>query len=250
MVETMLTYESGKVVSLKRKRGPSYAVARPIRKRAFVPGRDRVGGFYGRYRGGPRGSGELKFHDVAFDDGSLSIGGNILESINLIPQGVTEKTRIGRKCTIRSIHIRYLYSLPATSSLPACPSGDSLRFIIYLDKQCNGANANVTDIMESDDFHSFRNLANSGRFTILLDKIHNLNYAAVAASGVGGFSSSKTCFNTQFNKRCNIPMEFDNTTGALTEVRSNNIGLLIFSIAGVAGFFSEIRLRFSDAAAY
>jgi len=67
----------------------------------FQPGVDRTGGYYGRFAG--RGA-ELKFFDTAT---SFSIDTSpevpATGQLVLIPQGVTESTRVGRKCVIRSI---------------------------------------------------------------------------------------------------------------------------------------------------
>jgi len=70
----------------------------------FRPGYDRTGGSYGRYAG--RGA-ELKFFDTSlsflFDTtGEVPATGQLV----LIPQGVTESTRVGRKCVIKSVHLK------------------------------------------------------------------------------------------------------------------------------------------------
>ena len=52
--------------------------------------------------------------------------------------------------------------------------------------------------------------------------------------------------NDSFYKTCNMPIEYDSTTGAITEIRSNNIGVLLLSRNGVCTFGSKFRVRFSD----
>ncbi len=212
------------------------------KRRRFTPGVDRVGGFYGRYSG--RG-GEMKFHDVDLDDANIAASA-ITATINIIGQGVTESTRVGRKCTIRRIQWRYQISLPEVDALGTPASGDTVRIILYKDKQANGATANATDILEAAVWQSFRNLANSGRFDILMDKLHNINYMGLASDGAGVVSQAAVIHNYTFFKNCSIPIEFDNTTGAITEIRSNNIGVLLLSATQVAAFESGFRLRFSD----
>lgn len=213
------------------------------RRKAFIPGRDRRSGYYGRFAGG---GGELKFHDVDLDDAVIASAGTVTPSINLIPQGVTEVQRIGRKCVIRQIHWKYQVSLPQQDAGATPGSGETVRIILFVDKQCNGATATVANILESANFQSFRNLANSGRFNILLDKSMNMNYLTMASDGVGFVSHARQVRDGTFNKKCNIPIEFDNTTGAITEIRSNNLGVLLISSPGFTTFDSKIRLRFSD----
>lgn len=210
----------------------------------FGPGYQRTTGFYGRYAPvGP--GGELKFFDVTLDDAVIAATGTVTDSINKIAQGVTESQRVGRKCTIRSIGWRYIISLPEVTAAANPPGSDTIRLIMFLDKQCNGATATVTGILEGAQFQEFNNLANKGRFRTLVDEMVDINYL----SGVGISASQDYAgvrVSGSFFKKCSIPIEFDSTTGAITEIRSNNIGVLLISGAGLPAFGSRIRLRFSD----
>ncbi len=218
---------------------------RKVTQRPFRVGRDRVGGFYGRYSG--RG-GELKFHDLQLDDAAIATGGESLSTGTLIviPQGVTEKTRVGRKCTIKSINWHYVLTLAEADATVTPPPADSVRLIMYIDKQTNGATAPVTQILETANYQSFRNLANSGRFEILFDKTHSMNRNGLASDNAGVVSSNGTRRDGTFYKKCNLPIEYNSTTGVIAEIRSNNIGLLVISFAGVTSMVSKIRMRFSD----
>lgn len=236
---------SSATVSLAAAR-PYSAPRKRVYKRPFVPGRSRVGGFYGRYSGVKA---ELKFHDIVVDDAQIATGGVIQNAgtINIIPQGVTEIQRIGRKCTIKSIWWKYSLDIPEIDAQGDPGNGDQVRLILYQDKQCNGATATAGGILETaGGVRSFRNLANQGRFVILMDKLHTLSYQTLASDGAGLVSSSNLRRNWSFYKRCAIPIEFDSTTGALTEIRSNNLGVLAVSAGGIARLQSEFRLRFSD----
>lgn len=249
----LLDRMAGRVV-MKRKRRPGLedyyletyrGGAKPYvkKKRLFRAGRDRVGGYYGRYAGK---SGELKFFDRNADNAAIATAGVIIDSINLIPQGVTESTRVGRKCTLKSIHWHYQMDLPEADAVGTPAPGDTARLIVYLDKQANGATAAVTDILESASWQSFYNLSNSSRFVILIDKTHSMNYSSLASDGAGVVSSAERRQEWNWNKRCSIPVEFSDVTGAITEVRSNNVGILLISSAAVIGITSKLRVRFSD----
>ncbi len=171
--------------------------------------------------------------------------GAITPSINLIAQGVTESERVGRKCTIKSISWNWEIDLPEKVAQATPPAPEFYRIIMYLDKQCNGATATVLGILEAADYQSFNNLANSSRFVTLCDKRLVMNYTA--AIGITASSDWPQQLRSGFfYKRCNIPLEFDSTTGAITEIRSNNIGVLLITRGGLGGFASKIRLRFSD----
>ncbi len=198
-------------------------------------------------------TGELKFHDVDLDDAVVASAGTITPTVNIIPQDVTDKTRIGRKCTIKSIGWRYKISLPEVNGAATPTAGDVCRVIMYLDKQANGLTAavsGVTGLLASANFQSFNNLSNKSRFRVLHDATYALNYETLASHGFAAdtFDQAQTHINGSFFKGVTIPLEFDDVaaTGALTTIRSNNIGVLLISATGVCGFDSKIRLRFSD----
>ncbi len=191
----------------------------------------------------------MKFHDVGLDDAVVASGGVITATVNIIAQGNTESTRNGRKCTIKAIQWRYRIGLPEILNQANPANTDTLRVIMYLDKQCNGATAATLDLLETADFQSFRNLANTQRFDFLHDKVYSLNYTNMAADAAVQFSNSATKRSIQFYKKCNIPLEFNSNAGAIGEIRSNNIGVLLVGSDGTCSFESKIRLRFSDISA-
>ncbi len=215
----------------------------PVKGRAgrFRTGYDRTGGFYGRFAG--RGA-ELKFFDTTVADATQDTAGSIsMLSANLIVQGIKENDRIGRKCRIRSIMFRGQQIMPTQTSASA--TGVKTRIIVYLDKQCNGATAAVLSILETASVNSFRNLAESGRFQIFHDRTYNMTQIAA-----GGQSASNVYPEYlkpwSFFKQCDIPLEFGGVTGAITEVRSNNIGVLAISSDATVTLGYICRVRFSD----
>ncbi len=208
-------------------------------------GRTRVAGFFGRFRQATNRFAvtEMKFHDLDVDDAAIAANGTIVEDNCCgIAQGVTEVQRIGRKCTIRSINWRFRIELGTKTA--AASTADIVRVILYLDKQCNGATAAITDLLETDDFQSFNNLANKSRFRTLMDRTYEMN-SGLSGDGTTVDSPAVRTFDSLF-KKVNIPIEFDATTGAITKIRSNNIGILILSESGQCSFASKMRLRFSD----
>ncbi len=188
---------------------------------------------------------EAKFFETNVDDAVIAANFNIEGSLNLIPQGVTENTRVGRKCTVTKVMLRLTVNLPSTAT--AADTTDIVRILLILDKQCNGSNAAVTQLLENDNYQSFNSLANSGRFRTLWDKT-----VSISSNGGSGRGSTDTLSYgavskaLTFFKNVNIPIEFNAGTGAITEVRSNNILLYYRSKAGVAGIDGEVRVRFLD----
>lgn len=213
-------------------------------RRAVVPGFTRTGGSYGRYGARARALGlvaEKKFFDTAlafnFDTtGEVPATGQI----TLIPQGDTESTRDGRKANIQSVQIRG--SMLATPGAAANLSTNVYMYLV-LDTQTNGAAAAVTDVFTSADLSSaMLNLNNSGRFRIIKKWCWNFTSQAGVTTAY-----NKVAKQMEFYKKCNIDVDWNSTTGAITEIRSNNL----FLIAGADGntddivsFAGTARLRF------
>ncbi len=207
-------------------------------------GRYRRTGYYGRYnRAGA--TQELKFHDTGATDAVVATGGTVTNSLCLIAQGTTEKQRLGRKAFIRSISIRMYVRMPQQRDDADINDGEVLRMILFIDHQCNGANANVLDILETAVSSSHYNLVNKGRFTILWDKVVTINTPNSSTDGTNTVSLPAWHKYLRYYKKLNVPIEYNDTTGAITEIRSNNIAFLYIAHNGVVGIpTSTIRLRF------
>lgn len=222
-----------------------YVRRRTGRSTAIVPGRTRQTGYFGRYN---KLSSESKFFDLQEDSIIITDSGVIIQpSLNLITGGTSENNRIGRKCTISSIHMKGTLTLPPTL-LPA-ETTDVCRIVLYLDKQCNGAAATFDDIFDSnitvqDEVFKYRNLANSGRFQILYDKTYSLESLSAAYNGTTtSFGGATKGF--KINKVVNTPIEISNSgTPTITDIRTNNYGLLGISKNGLVDMSYVIRMRF------
>lgn len=190
------------------------------------------------------GSGpELKFFDTAntftFDStGEVPATGQL----SLIRQGAGESQRIGRKCVVKSIFIRGRVTLtPGAGAVAAT----TVYLYVVQDTQCNGAAAGATDVLTSTAFNSaFRNLDNSERFKILKRFTVTLNVTAGVTTAYNNMTQA-----IEWYGKCSIPLEFGADTGAVSDLRTNNI----FFLAGSDGqqddtvdFLGATRLRFSD----
>lgn len=205
------------------------------------PGVTRVGGFYGRYRGANK---ELKFFDTSITaplDATAEVpatGGQLA----LIPQGVTESTRVGRKCVLKSVTVKGTVLLDPGA---AGDSGSIGHMYLVIDKQANGAAAAVTDVFTGTNLAlALHNMANSGRFRVLKHWVWPLIPKAGATTAYNW-----DLRNVETHIRLNLPIEYSSTTGAITEIKSNNL----FLIAGTDGnsddlatFTGVARVRFAD----
>lgn len=180
---------------------------------------------------------ELKFFDHQVQQVPL-IAGTIHDSFNLITQGTGESQRIGRAIVIMRINWRYRIKL--ASKALATDSTDSVRIILFIDTQCNGAVATVADILESPNWKSFKNLTNTSRFRTLMDRQYNL-----VSPGALNDATLEDSIDDTFYKDVNIPIDFTGNTGTISDILSNNISRLLISSDGLSLVTENIRLRFS-----
>lgn len=232
----------------------------PASQRA-APGYTRTGGFFGRFNlGGAysrlrrnpyvrRRDVEMKFHDVNTVDASVTTTAEASTSLNLIAQGTTQSQRIGRKCILKSVQCRGQVALAAQDDV-AVPAGPlKFRIMLIWDKQANGAVPATSQILtDNTNINSFNNLANKGRFVTLYEYTDTLVQQAGSGTGVtGDWAGDIKQF--QLYKKVNIPIEFDSTAGAITEIRSNNLFWVIYRQSAAVDnvtFTANVRLRFSD----
>ncbi len=134
-----------------------------------------------------------------------------------------------------------------------------VRMIVYCDKQCNGAMANVNDILQDSKsiadgtptakavtINNYRNMEFIDRFRVLHDKTVVLNRMAV--QDTLGAEVTK-----QFNigKNMNLDISFNGVTGAIGEVQTNNIGVMFITDknstdTSVWSSTYEWRVRYTD----
>jgi len=160
----------------------------------------------------------------------------------LIPQGTTESTRVGRKCQLKSIQVRFTAQyIPGADTL-GCTS---YYILLVQDTQCNGAAAATTDVMTSTNLSwAMLNMANSQRFRILA------RWSGVLQSGAGVSAAyGRDEKIVDFYRKLNIPMEYSSTTGAIGEIKSNNLFLLASTdntTDDTINILGNCRLRYTD----
>lgn len=226
-------------------RNPTYKQRQ--RRYSYAPGGlTRTGGFYGRFGRSAAVQGiipEKKFYDTATQflidaTGEVPVTGQLVA----IGEGNGPNQRDGRRATLVSWHWKAtLTLLPGANALP----GGTTYIYLVLDKQCNGAAAAITDVFLTNSLTtSPLNLENSMRFVILKKWVHDW-------SVIGGVSAAYAPVTKHIDKfkTCNILMDWNSTTGALIEIKSNNVflcagaggGATIDDLVSVDGIF---RFRF------
>jgi len=115
--------------------------------------------------------GEIKSVDIPSSSFGLSTTA-VITPINLISAGSSYFNRIGRKITLKSLHVKlFLDNLRTTAS------ADYLRIMVVYDGQSNGSLPSISDIIQDTDqtgtnatySSSSTNLNNRDRFRVLAD---------------------------------------------------------------------------------
>lgn len=223
----------------KKRRTPTTAI---ISRSPGLRGFARTGGVWGRFQ--PSGV-ESKFVDTALTVNGVPNSANAFGwgTINQIPVGDGPSGRIGRQIVLTSIQIQYSLDIHHTET-----NVIYFRFMLVLDKQCNGTAATAADVMNTNALMSYRNLDNAERFVVLVDRTHRYSPSALASAGTLRYSGPGI---QNVYRKCNIPIVYDNslTTGVIATMRSNNV-LIMCWIQGQQTALNDFkcvgRLRYRD----
>lgn len=219
-----------------------YGRRRPGRRTG--PGFTRRVGFYGRFGTG-RGNNaqiEKKFYDTALTLGAtalLASTTNATGQLNVgLLQNATATGRVGQKITLKSIQIKLACTLAA-----GAVDTDIAHIWLVQDTQCNGAAATAADVFVAVGAvgNQMRNVENGARFKILKHFVFRMNADAGVAAAFGGDFQQQECF-----LQCNIPVTYNAATGAITEIKTNNLFFVYGSTAATATTSGVARLRYTD----
>lgn len=197
---------------------------------------------------------ESKYLDNEISGVVAQFAGSIIsQSLNLIQQGVTDDGRIGREVTLQKVQIKGHMHMKTFNYVPA---QHYVRFIVYLDTQCNGTVPTIDQIINDASVNAlpmagFYNLDEIERFVILKDEI-------IRPETVSGYFNTIapqnvpvetiTPFNYNINN-LNVPLNFTGSGATLPDVRNNNIGILAFSsdpASNVNQLDFQTRIRYKD----
>lgn len=165
-------------------------------------------------------------------------------SLVAIAQGTTQNSRIGNKMTVYRVRVQGQLSMNATTS---AISASYARIVLVLDTQANGTMAAASDVFESTaagvtNLFAFQNMDNVGRFRVLKDKRFKIEVPSYSASDPDGAVTPVKLSH----KLKDCPIMFSSTTGAVSEIRSNNLFLLWASPTAGVNFQGKTRVYWKD----
>lgn len=230
-------------------RPPQIPTIRPTVLR--LPNRNpnvRTGGFLDR---------ELKFFDTTYPSALVTTQGwtgseheTATYGLFCPQQGDGASGRDGRRCLIKSVHLKGFISRRDESDQddPAPPL--LVTFMVVLDTQTNGAQAQGETIMSETPAAdgrsiSFRNLEYTNRFKIIFKRTFVVRDTMCIPDGANTGSTTGTGFYFAVNKRMNIPVEFSASTGNITDIVDNSIHVYCCCNAANAAYLKyNSRVRF------
>lgn len=198
-----------------------------------IAGQMRTAGYFGRYN--QLGT-EKKFHDTEIGSYNIPRLGQLHTTglMGGIPNGTGESDRVGRKITLKSVHIKATIIKPVKSTLSN--SSDVVRIIVGVDTQTNGVGPTIGQVLEPNNggvgtqypVNQYNNLSNKGRFIILKDKYININ--SQGGSGNGTTNNANPVYREfTYNRKLNIPVNYDGVTGGIAEIRDNCLFMIVMS---------------------
>jgi len=190
------------------------------------------------------GSPEQKYIDLPFTAEGTSTAAKRFHLCQ-IAQATGESGRIGAKVQCTRINCRFTL-LRNSLSQAVTGLGASTRIILLIDKQANGALPTAVEILKNDDFYSYYNLNNTNRFIILKDKVITQNHSSAiqTASTTGVWNRPISFF--KYSRKISVPITYNNTTGAVTEVKSQNLVMLMVSTDASSTLDGYTRVRYLD----
>lgn len=192
---------------------------------------------------------EVKFFDSVFPTAGIPAGPASLIDSTLVAEiqnGTGPQSRVGRK--IKVVQVDYSLTVFLNGAIAGTQS-DAFRYDIWLDRQSNGAAPSpavlYTAVAGALGTTQMPNLFNEKRFKRLFTRVVQLNLATgIGAANPGANVAHK--FEGSFKPNCII--EYDDTTGNITDLTSNNLFQCWSSDIGVCqAQQSFCRIHYTDA---
>lgn len=176
---------------------------------------------------------EIKNHDTGLTQTAISSTFQVLELTN-IAQGDTTLTRDGASLKLVGVNLKYKLSQHASAT------NTQVRMLLVHDRQTNQATYSAVALLSDSTIHdaivSPRNLDNTRRFQVLMDRVHIFS------------ATGRTTSVHSFNKKLNIKIRYDATAAAITSLTQSSLSLVLVSdeATNTPLITHIIRLRYVD----
>lgn len=177
---------------------------------------------------------EVKGFDLSFGSGNVSVSAGQVVHLTAIPQGLTTVSRVGDAIRVTGIDLQFVPNIDP-ASVSSTGNVQAIRFAVVQNLQQQDstdpvAGGSLVSVFDNPNpVVALKSFSGLSRFKFLYDSgTMVLNWTSA------GFTPDYQ--HTQFVRRrfikCNIPVEFSNTTGA--SITKNGIYFVIISNCTVA----------------
>jgi Geminivirus coat protein/nuclear export factor BR1 family. len=173
----------------------------------------------------------------------------LVQQLNMIPQGNTVNTRVGKKILLKSVQIRGSVDVPVVGI--ANPAFHKCSFLIVYDRRPVGTLPVMTDFFTSSTSTAMNNDANSGRFQILKRHDFMINISN-ATAGQEQFLDTSSCTVDEFISLKGLQTVYKAAgTGAPNDTEQGALYLVTIGNQSATTIFPagpvwELRVRFLD----
>lgn len=208
------------------------------------PGTSQYNSAYARRAG----TGEKKYVDYPLQHQDASTAGRVYGDILTIAAGTGINQRIGNKITVVNVNFRgRIMSAAQTATASAYLDGERVRVMWFWDTQANGTVPKVTDVLQTAEIDSFRNMEQAPRFVILKDKTYVFN----ATDLPGADSQARIPVVTREHKfawKGQSPIHYGTVGQDTAGIRANNLCLLVIcdQLETGSGMEGTIRVKYTD----
>lgn len=187
---------------------------------------------------------ETGFLDTQLDALPFNTTGQV-SLLNVVPQGNTQTTRVGKKILLKGVQIRGSITY-ATTNVPF----HHCAYVLIYDKRPDGAVPGIADILAAASSNALNNDTNSGRFMMLKREDFMINHVT-SSSGEGQLDTSSKVIDDY------VPLKGMETvykalgTGAIADIEQGALYLMVIGDQPATGDFPvgpdwNIRVRFHD----
>lgn len=153
--------------------------------------------------------------------------------LNLLNTGSSGITTVGRRVIMKSLLLRASIRMGTSLNAPAATASTSVRVMVVYDRQPNGSLATIAQLLGATTYGTASplSLANSDRFTILLDEKFGIPGCCVVTAGTNVAVDEPAPYFLDRYVKVGLPCEANGSafTGAISGIATGGVFLLAWS---------------------
>lgn len=184
--------------------------------------------------------GDIHWHDINISDNFSHY------LLSQIAEGTSSGSRTGNTIQLKNLTVK-LDVTPNSTVAQSAPRSSAIRILIFIDKQTNGLQCGLTDVLTTQEITSMRNMNNTSRFHIIHDQVHVIN------PGVRNFYNSSTQYVYGARKyiqinlcKLNTKITYSGSTSNYSDQKGNSLQIYILKVDPKVTVTGTTRLKWHD----